>query len=166
MLYNSLIRSHLEFGILAWGGVNQAKLNKLLNIQKKAVRNISGRSMLSHSDPLFRSLQILKINDLYKFNSSIFMFKYLSNQLPESFNNMLVPFNAPNRTLSYKIPRSRTNHLKQFPLPSLPRTWNLQPLDIKQSTSLNIFKTKLLFSMIDAYPAQVRCNRANCRDCR
>ena len=156
----------MEYGILAWGGVNKTKLNRPQNIQKKAVRNVSGKSMLAHCDPLFHSLQILKLKDLYRYNSSIFMFKYTSNQLPESFNNMFLPFNAPNRTLSYKIPRSRTSHLRQFPLPSLPRNWNMEPLDTKLSASLNQFKTKLLSSITDNYSAHVRCNRALCRDCR
>ena len=35
-LYNSLIRSHLEFGILSWGAATPNKLRKLNNIQKNA----------------------------------------------------------------------------------------------------------------------------------
>ena len=165
MLYNSLIRSHLEYGILTWGGISQGKLQKLVNIQKKALRNIAGKSRLSHCDPLFHSVKILKLKDLYRYNSSIFMYKFKGNLLPESFNNMFTPFNAPNRTLGFKIPRSRTNFLKQLPLPSLPRVWNEVALDIKSSSSLHVFKSRLLHSIIDEYPTQVRCNRAACRDC-
>ena len=36
-LYNSLFRSHLEFGILAWGGVATSKLKSIINLQKKCV---------------------------------------------------------------------------------------------------------------------------------
>ena len=34
-LYNSLFRSHLEFGILAWGGIPSSKLKGICNLQKK-----------------------------------------------------------------------------------------------------------------------------------
>ena len=34
-LYNSIFRSHLEYGILAWGGVPLNKLKGLFNLQKK-----------------------------------------------------------------------------------------------------------------------------------
>ena len=34
-LYNSLFRSHLEFGVLAWGGISNNKLKSIINLQKK-----------------------------------------------------------------------------------------------------------------------------------
>ena len=41
-LYNSLFRPHMEFGILAWGGINKTKLSKIINLQKKCLRNVAG----------------------------------------------------------------------------------------------------------------------------
>ena len=35
MLYNSMFKSHLEFGILAWGGIKPSKLKCITNLQKK-----------------------------------------------------------------------------------------------------------------------------------
>ena len=35
-LYNSLFKSHLEFGILAWGGVKETQLKKITTLQKNA----------------------------------------------------------------------------------------------------------------------------------
>ena len=166
MLYNSLIKSHLEYGILAWGGVSQGKLNRLLNIQKKAIRNVSGKSKLAHCDPLFHAHKVLKVQDIYRYSCAIFMYKYKGNMLPESFNNMFTPFNDPNRTLGYKIPRSMTTSLRQFPLPSFPRIWNAEPLDIKSADSLKVFRSGLLSLILEEYPAEVRCNRAACRECR
>ena len=34
-IYNSLFRSHMEFGILSWGGVSASKLDKITKLQKK-----------------------------------------------------------------------------------------------------------------------------------
>jgi len=58
---------------------------------------VSG-NWLSHTDPLFGKLNILKFKDIFDVNSKIFMHKYFNSQLPESFNNMFTPFAAPNRT--------------------------------------------------------------------
>lgn len=166
LIYNSLIKSHLEYGIVLWGGVSRNKTNKLLNIQKKALRNVHSKSAVSHCDPLFRCQQALKVQDLYNLNSSILMYKYHHNTLPESFQGMFIPFNNPNRTQSYKIPKSKTEHLAKYPSPSLPRVWNSLSLDIKSSTSVNVMKNKLITSLIGKYSSHVRCNRPACPDCR
>ena len=34
-LYNGLFRPHIDFGLLAWGGVQPSKLKGLINRQKK-----------------------------------------------------------------------------------------------------------------------------------
>ena len=36
-LYNSLFRSHLEYGILSWGCAPMSKLNKVVSLQKKCI---------------------------------------------------------------------------------------------------------------------------------
>ena len=56
-LYNSIFRSHLEYGILAWGGVPHNKLKGISNVQKKCIRNVVNSSRLSHTDPNFSSLK-------------------------------------------------------------------------------------------------------------
>ena len=40
LLYESMFKSHLEFGIIAWGGVNSTKLKCITNLQKKCIRNL------------------------------------------------------------------------------------------------------------------------------
>ena len=59
-IYNSLLLPHLTYGILAWGG-NTLHLWKL---QKKAVRIIKNKKCNSHTDPIFKSLNYLKVDDI------------------------------------------------------------------------------------------------------
>ena len=40
-IYNSLFRSHAEFGILAWGCSPESKLKKIFTLQKKCMRNVA-----------------------------------------------------------------------------------------------------------------------------
>ena len=61
LIYNSLIHPHLIYGLYLWG-FNPKRLTIL---QKRAVRILARSPYLSHSTPLFKSLQILKLEDLY-----------------------------------------------------------------------------------------------------
>ena len=90
-LYNSLFRPHMEFGILAWGGINKTKLSKIINLQKKCLRNVAGKQYRSHTNPIFSKLGILKFNDMLHYNSSIFMHNFINDKLPNSFRNFFEP---------------------------------------------------------------------------
>ena len=74
-IYNSLFRSHMEFGILAWGGISPSKLDKITKLQKKCVRNVAGKAHNSHTDPIFSKLRLLKFSDTFQYSSSLFMHK-------------------------------------------------------------------------------------------
>lgn len=151
ILYNALIRPHLEYGVLAWGGVGKSHLDGIVKLQKKAIRNVAGERYNSHTAPLFLSLGELNFEDLFKYNSAVFMYKYNKNLLPSSFNNMFTPCNPPNRTNSYKIVRNRISYLNQYPTSFLPKTWNSINLSLKEATSLSIFKRQLKNNFLEAY---------------
>ena len=61
MLYNSLILPHINYCIMAWG----YKGSRLLKIQKKAARIITLSGYSTHSEPLFKQLNMLKIQNNY-----------------------------------------------------------------------------------------------------
>ena len=61
-IYNSLIIPHINYCILLWGSEN----NRDSKLQKGAVRIIRKKSRLSHTDPIFKELNPLKINDIYR----------------------------------------------------------------------------------------------------
>ena len=42
------------------------RLNRYQNYRKKSIRLITGNEYLAHSEPLFKELELLKIEDLYK----------------------------------------------------------------------------------------------------
>ena len=149
-LYNSLVKPHLEYGILAWGGVGITKLKSLITIQKKVVRNVAVKPANYHASPLFALLNIVSFQDLFKLNSAIFMYKYKNNLLPKSFQNTFTPCNPPNRTNSFKIIKSRISFLDQFPSAYLPKIWNEIPSLVKNSESLNIFKKNMMDTIMSA----------------
>ena len=40
--------------------------DRIFKLQKKAVRIITGNYYIAHSEPIFKSLELLKIDDIYK----------------------------------------------------------------------------------------------------
>ena len=59
-LYYSLIHCHMIYGLLAWGRARS--VNKIFLLQARAVRTICKQKYRGHADPLFKKLNILKLN--------------------------------------------------------------------------------------------------------
>ena len=78
LIYNSLIHPHLIYGLYLWG-FNPKRLTIL---QKRAVRILALRPYLSHSTPLFKSLKIPKLEDLYIIQLYKLYYKNVNNLLP------------------------------------------------------------------------------------
>ena len=79
MIYNSLILSRLDYGILLWGYNNK----RIAILQKKSIRIITLSKYLTHSEPLFKRLNKLTIEDLFTLNQLKFCFKLINNKLPD-----------------------------------------------------------------------------------
>ena len=77
-LYKSLILCHLNFSILAWG-FQHSRLSKL---QKKAIRTITNSKYNAHTEPLFKKLNLLKLEDIFKRRTLQFYFKHKNNSFP------------------------------------------------------------------------------------
>ena len=84
-IYNSLVQSHLTYGMLLWG----RKCNEIFTLQKKAIRAVTNAGFNSHTSALFKGLNILKFPDLCTLQEYKFCYKRMNNQLPEYFNDLL-----------------------------------------------------------------------------
>ena len=82
-LYCTLVLSYVNYNILVWGSTCCSYMDKILKLQKWAVRSITKSHHRSHSAPLFKQLKILNVYD--KLEVGVFMFRYSLNQLPERF---------------------------------------------------------------------------------
>ena len=165
-LYNSIFRSHLEYGILAWGGVPMSKLKGIINIQKKCIRNVANSKRLCHTDPIFSSLKIMKFIDLFKYNCSIFMHKIAFCKQPASFENMFTPLGVTNRTGNYHIKIYKSKYLDRFPSAFLPKVWNENSTDIKRCISISSLKTLISEKILSEYKSSEKCKYKNCPDCQ
>ena len=49
---------------IIWGGAAKVHLEKLLKLQKRPVRILTGSSYLEHTAPLFKQLKLLKVYEI------------------------------------------------------------------------------------------------------
>ena len=82
-LYNALIISHMLYGILLSG--KSDSVDKIAKLQKRVIRTISFSRPLAHTEPLFKTFNLLKINDIYTLKLMKFFYKLSNDSLPAYF---------------------------------------------------------------------------------
>ncbi len=90
LLYNSLITSYLNYGLSLWGSAPAAKihLNKLVVLQKKAMRIIAHAPYNAHTNDLFLRFRLLKLYDIY--TKPKWAHTCLRNYIPYPLNHSFV----------------------------------------------------------------------------
>jgi hypothetical protein len=165
LIYNSLVRSHLDYGNISWGLKYNKNITRITKLQKKAVRAVGKKGAHSHCDPLFAHLEILKFNDLVNLNVCNFMYKFNNSMHPVSFKYMFEPLSLNNRTICYKLKKNKSTSLDWFPSFTFPKIWNSIPREVKCAKSLNIFKKILQNKFLSKYKS-FRCSNRSCYGCK
>ncbi len=71
-----------------YGGGHQAKQTKQIQlIQKRAVRILTGSKYNSHTEPLFKQTNLLKVNYTCKLNEIKLYYKLVNKQQPQYVNS-------------------------------------------------------------------------------
>ena len=159
MLYYSLIYPFLTYGVHVWGLTFPSFLTQLSIVQKKAIRIISFSEPKSHSEPLFKSLNLLKVNDLIEFQILSFIYQWSHKLLPPCFSEY---FKFTSSVHSHSTRQSCNRNLyvasvntTQYGLRSLkfagPRLWNSLPTCLTNTSSLRIFRKTLKTSIPNYY---------------
>ena len=73
LMYDSLILSHLQFGITCWG----FECNRLVKLQKRALRIMTNSKYNAHTEPLFKDLKLLKLDGILDIQCMKFFFTNL-----------------------------------------------------------------------------------------
>ena len=146
-LYFNLIHPYLIYCLPIFGATYDNHLQPLIILQKRAVRTISRAGYFDASEPLFKSQNILKFQDLYKFSLACYVFKNPS--LLNSFSRTH-DYNTRNRNLLLP-PFERLRSTSQSVIFNGINIWNEIPDDIKACHTLNNFKYKLRKYLIQQY---------------
>ena len=165
-LYQSLINSHLTYGIKCWGYAH-AQLEKT---QKKAIRVMANKKSNSHTAPLFKQYFILKIEDLFKLNCLKMHYKIEKEIAAPVFRSFHT------RNWEVHAHNTRQNHIRvmhpqfernrdcfRFYLPTLLNEIPSELLQLIHTCSFKTFEWHMKKYFIDQYSAV--CLKHICPQC-
>ena len=175
LIYNSIFHCHLLYAIQIWSCSKSGPINELFKLQKKAIRIISGSSYNSHTEPLFKKLEVLPLPDLITFNKIQFMQRFKQKFLPASFDDTWVlnavrnigenDIQLRNRDQIRPV-HSNLASLDAFPLFNFPKIWQDFPDEqIKITRKISEFDAKLKKFFINDLEDTIICNRLFCPAC-
>ena len=90
-IYRSLIEPYISYGLIAWG--QAANSNKILILQKRALRLMYFSDRRAHAIPLFVRSSVLPLNMLYFKYSAILMHDISNNRAPSKISELFVRSN-------------------------------------------------------------------------
>jgi hypothetical protein len=168
LIYNSLILPRLNYGILAWG----YQCERVIKLQKKSIRILSLSKYNAHTEPLFKELKLLKVNDILRLQELKFTYKYKNNKLPYYLQNL--PLHPNTDTHNYETrtqhniyhPKTLHEYAKKCIRFNVPKVINGSPAEIliKVSThSLQGFSGYIKQYILKSY--QENCTIQHCYIC-
>ena len=142
----SLIQPYLLYGIVVWGRAAKTHRNKILFLQKRALRLMYFADYKSHAEPYFLSSRFLPLNFLY-YKSVAFLMHDISNNLSPSYiANLFISkasihsckTRSSSRGDHFVKPSRLDKQIKSFPRNGA-KNWNSLPCEIRH-LSKNNFK--------------------------
>ena len=175
LLYNSVFHCHLLYAVQIWSCSRSSQVNDIFKMQKKAIRIVAGMSYNSHTEPLFKKLQVLPLPDLITYTKIQFMQRFKQGFLPSSFDDTWVSNAIRNigendiqlRNHNQLQPiHSNLSNLDLFPLFNFPKIWQDFPDEqIKILRKTSEFDSKLKNYFLNDLSDTVNCNRLLCPAC-
>ena len=83
-IYQALINPYLYYGICAWGSAPKTYLNKILLIQKRALRLIYFTDYKQHAVPFFLNSKVFPLSFIYFVCLCSMMWDVANNSAPEN----------------------------------------------------------------------------------
>ena len=144
-LYYTFVYPYYIYGIQVWGGTYPTNLQKLVLLQKKAIRIITCSKYMASTQNLFTQYKLLRFPEIYKYLVGIFVYKFDNMQIPVIFSGFYAKARAVHshdtRTAdNYRLINIKLNVRKHSMKFSGAAIWNMIPMGIRLSKSLEIFK--------------------------
>lgn len=145
-IYNSLVKSHLQYLIELWGTAAKSNLKDLQISQNKLIKTLFGYNHRTPSAQLYKKTKFMNIAQLYKFNTCILIRKLITKEVNSQIiltkraqTHKIITRQANN--LCLRMPR--TNYGKKNILYEGAKFYNSLPKLVKTAKSLTSFKKSL-----------------------
>ena len=155
-LYYSLIHPYFNYSMETWFNSNNYSNNKLITLQKKAMRAVCNAPFNSHTNELFRSTGTIKLKDLYDYKIGIYMFKTLNLNYDSELLSTLTKFRnihsySTRNKERYNLPKIKRDKCKNNINVIGPQMWNQLPPSIQKVKKIYNFKKILKNYYVSAY---------------
>ena len=154
-LYLTLTYPYFNYCNLIWGTADPTNLNPLVILQKKCIRIINRVGYLDHTEPLFKSSELLKLDQIHILSCAKFIFNCYSNITYSNFRARLIQssqihhYNTRNKS-DLRPPFERLDSgLKSFFIKGID-IWNKLADDIKSANNIIYFKSKIKKWLLDS----------------
>lgn len=144
-LYNSFFLSNLNYCLVIWSYTTESNINRLLVLQKRAIRIITNSKLRDHTSPLFKKLSLLPLMSLVNLKKAIFMYSIINKSLPNIilykfiYTTDVHEYNTRQKYFQY---RTNLKLAQQTIFFDGPKFWeNIVPTQLK-NCSKNAFKRK------------------------
>ena len=153
-LYLSLLLPYLNYGNVIWASADKTNLNSLVILQKKAIRIICKVKYFDHTEPLFKSLEILHLSNIYKLNCLLFIYKLFNTNMyieikRRVFRNSDFHNHITRNRSQYRLPRTRLKCIRQSCLHVGLTLWNNVDKDISDSKTIYNFKRQIKKQLLE-----------------
>lgn len=145
----SLFLSKLDYCNALLFGLSKNQLRSLQTVQNAAARLIFGTSKFDSVSPLLKTLHWLPVEKRIRFKACVMVYRCLENSAPPYLSDLLNRYTVPSKLRSSKdstrlaIPRIRTNAGTRSFSHFGPKTWNSLPIELREASSLSMFKSHL-----------------------
>jgi hypothetical protein len=168
LIYSSLFESHLRFGSIIYGASHPNILAPISVLQRKAIRLVNKSKYNAHAEPLFKSCNLLKFDDIIKLDQILFMKQYSDNFLPPSFQNFFkcIPLEDQKcRDDAYNFTQKlfKLKYLFHFPAVQLIHSWNRADMTIKSEGAITTVKSSFISNKLSQYEEE--CYKTKCFVC-
>ena len=167
LMYDSLILSHLQFGITNWG----FEWERISKLQKRALRIMTNSRYNAHTEPLFKQLTLLKVKDIFDVQCLKFWYKFVNNKLPKYFRDMF-KFNHELHDIVtrnhdclhlYPTRTSGARNVLRHHIPELLTKFPQYLIDRIKTHCIYSFAHQIKCYLVDLY--SYACNDINCYVC-
>ena len=93
-MYYTFVYTYIIYCNLLWGNTKKAYIDPLYKLQKKAIRILCNIRRRDETSVFFKNEQIIKVIDMYRYQTVLFMYRIREKTLPEIYqekwyNNMV-----------------------------------------------------------------------------
>ena len=156
-LVQALVTSRLDYCNAALAGVPAEQVQRLQRVQNDAARLILRKRRMEHVTPLLQQLHWLPVKDRIAYKLATLAYRHFDGTLPPYLSVTLTTYQPPRelrssgeRLLTPPVRNMKTVGDRAFSFLA-PAVWNSLPCDLRDATSLPVFKTHLKTHLFKAF---------------